>query len=80
MTIASVVPIQGTHVWLNESFVVPEFGYYTYWGSLAQDVTLHITFSVSYGGDRSIDFRVMSWLDFYKFNASEPYEYYITCG
>lgn len=76
VTIASVVPIQDSYVWLNESFVVSELGYYTYWGTFPQDTILHITFSVLYGGDRSIDFWVMDWLDFQKFNASEAYEYY----
>ncbi|MCK4933702.1 hypothetical protein KAS06_03435 [Candidatus Bathyarchaeota archaeon] len=53
VTVASIVPIEDTHVWLNETFVAPEFGYYTYWGSFAQNTALHITFTVSYGGDRS---------------------------
>jgi len=77
LAIATVVPIQHSYIWLNESFVIPESGYYTYSGTFPRPITLHITFSVTYGGDRSVDFLVMSWQDFQKFNASEAYEYYI---
>lgn len=48
----------GSSVWLDETFVVPE-GYYYYYYShepFPSKTTLHITFEVTSGGDRSVVF------------------------
>lgn len=74
-----VVPyltVLGSTMWLNETFSVPQFNYYYYYGTFRSKVTLHITFEVVSGGDRILDFRVIDEANFQKMSANEPFEYY----
>jgi len=61
-------------VWLNESFSVPALSHIAYYGTFYE--TLHITFTVTAGGNRDIDFRVMDEVNYWKMRAGESYEYY----
>jgi hypothetical protein len=67
-------------VWLDETFVVPEGHHYYYYSRepFPSKTTLHITFEVTSGGDRSVDFLVTDEANFQKLNANEAFDYYIT--
>ncbi len=74
--IAEPTKFPRSDVWLDESFVVPEFLYYNYSNSedFPSGKTLHITFNVT--GGESLSFWVMNETDFINFNACKPYGYY----
>jgi len=64
-------------VWINESFVVPEYHFYYYYNlvNFSSEDTLHINFNVTEGG--SVDFWVMNETNFAKFNLSQSFYYYV---
>lgn len=63
-----------SNVWLNEAFNVAALTHTYYYGTFS--TSLHITFTVTSGGNRDIDFRVMDEVNYWKMRASESYEYY----
>lgn len=65
-----------SNTWLNESFIVPAGNYYYYYGTFAYGVSLHITFSVTAGGNKDINFKAMDETDYLKMKAGDSYEYY----
>lgn len=76
--IFSIIPaisVSNSNSWFNQSFIVPEGGYYYVYGTFqSPNETLHIDFEVTQ--NNVVDFWVMDYSEFLKFNSSQPYNYY----
>lgn len=70
-----LIPISESSTVLNESFVVAEFGC-TYRSLAPTSLPLRIMFNVTEGGDRSVDFYVMTVSDFDDFRDNRTFGYY----
>ncbi len=64
-----------SNVWLDETFSVPALTHKYYSGTFS--TSLHITFTVTSGGNRDIDFQAMDEVNYWKMRAGESYNYYI---
>lgn len=70
------VEVPKSEVVIDESFTVPALSHVARSTTFYLVRTLHITFTVTSGGNRDIDFRVMDEVNYWKFRADESYEYY----
>ena len=76
-TTSKLVEVPHSEIWLNESFNVPALSHIAYSGIFYSGKVLHITFTVTEGGNKDIDFRVMDEVNYWKMRAGEAYEYYV---
>ena len=75
LCVFTVLPVSDSSDWFNQSFIVPEYGYYYVRGDFySLDAILKIGFDVTQGG--AVDFMVMDETEFMKYNSSLTYNYY----
>ena len=75
-TTTELVEVPKSDVMLDESFTVPALSHIGRSTTFYKSLTLHITLTVTAGGNKDIDFRVMDEVNYWKFRADESYEYY----
>lgn len=77
-TTTELVNVPKSMVWLDESFVVPPLSHQVFCGIFSQPLgsKLRITFTVTGGGNRDIDFIVLDEEEYWKMRASSTYSYY----
>jgi len=71
-----LIPISESSTILNESFVVPESWYMYRRVYNSSSLPLRIMFNVTEGGDRSVDFYVMTESDFNDLKNNQSFQYY----
>jgi len=70
------VPVSGSSLLFDDSFVVPGGMHYYYYATFYSPTTIHISFDVTEGGDRSVDFLVMDETNYQRMSEGQAYEYY----
>jgi hypothetical protein len=72
------VDVPKSGVLMDETIVIPALTYHYLSKLYVYDEILHISFTVTEGGNKDIDFWVMEEKEFTRFEADETFYYYTT--
>jgi len=76
VAVSTVLYMQSSMVWLDETFTVPPGSAQARCGSFPSETTLTIYINVVSGGDRDINFWAMDETDWYGFKMDKSFYYY----
>lgn len=71
------IPVSGSIILVDDLIYIPEFSDYVYSVIFTGPTTLQISFAVTDGGDRTIDFIVMDETNYERRSEDQTYEYYV---